>query len=80
VKGPKTNVRYEVTDETLVIEHESEAVSELKRGQTVLVHSVELPEDGKPVTASVVAVSPKPRLRAEQQKKLILRERKEARG
>jgi hypothetical protein len=76
VRTPRFEAKYTVSDETLVIEHEAEDASELKRGQTVLVHCDAVPKDGKRVEASVVAVSPRPRLKSDQQRKLILRERK----
>ena len=76
VRSPRLEVKYSLTEDTLIIDHQEQEWSGLKRGQTVLVHSPIDPESGRPIEASVVAVSPKPRLKSDQQRKLLQRERK----
>jgi hypothetical protein len=62
-------------DDMLLI-HPAETKPEtLKRGQTVLVHSVTGPTADGSLQAMLVAVSPKPRIKPRQQRRLILRER-----
>ena len=80
VRSAKRVVEYSVTDDTLVVNHAPVALSSLKRGENVLVQSAGAPATGEAVQAAVVAVTPRPRLKADQQRRLILRDRRAADG
>lgn len=72
----KRVVEYSVTGDTLVLNHQAVSLSSLKRGENVLVASAEAPPEHEAVEAAVVAVTPRPRLKLDQQRRLILRDRR----
>jgi hypothetical protein len=59
-----------------VLNHKVVSLSSLKPGENVLVASAEAPPDKGGVEAAVVAVTPRPRLKLDQQRRLILRDRR----
>lgn len=76
IHSPKRVVEYSVTKDTLVLNHTPIALNSLKRGENVLVQSADAPQAGQAVQAAVIAVTPRPRLKLDQQRRLILRDRR----
>jgi hypothetical protein len=76
VKTSKRVVEYSVTNDTLVVNHAPVPWTALKRGENVLVQCADAPPPGEPVQAAVVAITPRPRLKLDQQRRLILRDRR----
>lgn len=73
-KGP---VRYQAGSGTLVVDHLPESPKQLKRGQSVLVHTRAEPGAADAIEATIIAISPRPRLRPSRERRLIIRERKQ---
>jgi hypothetical protein len=66
--------RFNVPSGVPVVRHQRARKEELKAGLTVLIHSESgIPED-EAIEAGTVAVAPRPRISAQQQRKLLLRE------
>jgi len=78
IRSAKRVVEYSVTNDTLVLNHAPITLASIKRGENVLVQSADAPPAGEAVQAAVVAVTPRPRLKLEQQRRLILRDRRAA--
>lgn len=76
LRTPNGTIHYTPAPEMLVINHEPEDWDGVRSGQTVLVHSAVNPGVGKTVAASLVAISPRPRLDPARERRLILRKRK----
>jgi hypothetical protein len=76
IRSAKRVVEYSITSDTLVLNHAPIALASLKRGENILVQSADAPPTGEAVQAAVVAVTPRPRLKLEQQRRLILRDRR----
>lgn len=76
IRSAKRVVEYAVNKETLVVSHEPVSWSSLKRGENVQVQSATAPPEGEAVQAAVVAITPRPRLKLDQQRRLILRDRR----
>jgi hypothetical protein len=76
VRSTNRIVEYTVTNDTLVVSHTPVSLSSLKRGENILVQSADPPATGEAVQAAVVAVTPRPRLKVEQRRRLILRDRR----
>lgn len=80
LRAAKRVVEYSVTGDTLVLNHQRVSLSTLKRGENVLVQSSEAPATDGAVEAAVIAVTPRPRLKLDQQRRLILRDRRSPEG
>lgn len=76
VRSTNRIVEYTVTNDTLVVTHTPVSLSSLKRGENILVQSPDPPATGEAVQAALVAVTPRPRLKVEQKRRLILRDRR----
>jgi hypothetical protein len=76
IRTPSGVVHYTLVPELLVINHEPETWDEVQQGQTVLIHSGGNAAAGANVDASVVAISPRPKLDPERERRLIIRKRK----
>ena len=76
LRTPNGTVRYSLSPLVMAINHEAETWDGVRSGQTVLVHSMKNPQAGENVDASVVAISPRPRLDPQRERRLIIRKRK----
>lgn len=76
LRTPNGMVHYALAPEIMVINHEPETWDGVRAGQTVLIHSAGQPGAGKNVDASLVAISPRPKLDPERERRLIIRKRK----